>query len=88
MSCLGKCAGYIRAVIFQIPLLETIGITSSLAFIAVSSILLGKALPLAMKALGIDPAHSSRKYMHIISVFIHTFVCCQLFYQYFTHPYL
>jgi cation transporter-like permease len=52
-------AGCIRAAIFMIPLRETIAITSSLFMIVTISIVLGALLPMGMKIVGIDPAHSS-----------------------------
>ena len=52
-------AGCIRAAVFLTPMLETIAITSSLFMIVMISIVLGAMMPLAMKHVGIDPAHSS-----------------------------
>ena len=52
-------AGFVRAIAFSTPMPETIAVTSALALIVVSSICLGAVLPLVLKKLGIDPAHSS-----------------------------
>ena len=52
-------AGFVRAIAFSTPIPETIAVTSALALIVVSSICLGAVLPLVLKKLGIDPAHSS-----------------------------
>jgi magnesium transporter len=52
-------AGCIRAAAFFVPVRETIAITTSLWLIVFFSIVLGSLLPLAMKHVHIDPAHSS-----------------------------
>lgn len=52
-------AGCIRALVFAVPWAETLAITTSLLCIVFISILLGALLPLGMKRLHIDPAHSS-----------------------------
>ena len=52
-------AGCIRAAIFLTPFMETIAITSSLFMIVIISVVLGALLPLGMRMVGIDPAHSS-----------------------------
>lgn len=52
-------AGCIRAAVFMTPWLETIAITTSLFMIVIISIILGAMMPLGMKFIGIDPAHSS-----------------------------
>lgn len=52
-------AGFLRASVFQTPLPETVAVTSSLALIVFSSICLGAVLPLILKKIGVDPAHSS-----------------------------
>ena len=41
------------------PFRETLAITTSLFMIVIISIILGALMPLGMKKLGIDPAHSS-----------------------------
>lgn len=52
-------AGFIRASVFRTPLPETIAVTTALSLIVFSSICLGAVLPLLLKKLGVDPAHSS-----------------------------
>lgn len=52
-------AGFVRAIAFQTPIPETIAVTSALALIVFSSICLGAVLPLLLKKVGVDPAHSS-----------------------------
>ena len=59
LSIILGTAGCIRAAVFLTPWLETVAITSSLFMIVIISIVLGALLPLGMKRLGIDPAHSS-----------------------------
>ena len=52
-------AGFVRAIVFSTPIPETIAVTSALALIVFSSICLGAVLPLMLKKMDIDPAHSS-----------------------------
>jgi Mg/Co/Ni transporter MgtE len=52
-------AGFVRAIVFSTPIPETIAVTSALALIVFSSICLGAVLPLLLKKMDIDPAHSS-----------------------------
>lgn len=59
LSAILGLAGCLRAAVFLVPLAETIAITTSLCSIVFISILLGALLPLAMKKLYIDPAHSA-----------------------------
>eukprot|EP00934_Nitzschia_sp_Nitz4_P007596 Nitzschia sp. Nitz4//scaffold51_size120721//50471//52142//NITZ4_003726-RA/size120721-snap-gene-0.37-mRNA-1//-1//CDS//3329553859//7586//frame0 len=59
LSIILGVSGCIRTAVFMTPLLETIAITASLFMIVAISIVLGALLPLGMKRLGIDPAHSS-----------------------------
>ena len=59
LSLILGAAGCIRAAVFLTPLLETIAITASLLMIVGISIILGAIMPLGMKLIGIDPAHSS-----------------------------
>jgi Mg/Co/Ni transporter MgtE len=71
-------AGCIRAAIFMTPMLETFAITTSLFMIVSISIILGALLPLGMKKIRIDPAHSSttiQVIMDILGVTITVFVC-------------
>lgn len=52
-------AGFARAIVFHTPFAETVAITSALILIVFSSICLGAVLPLLLKKIGVDPAHSS-----------------------------
>jgi hypothetical protein len=59
LSFLIGLTGFIRAAMFRTPWGETIAITTSVSIIVVTSVAIGSTLPLAMKKVGIDPAHSS-----------------------------
>ena len=52
-------SGCLRAIVFAVPIPETLAITTSLWCIVFMSIAIGALLPLLMKYVGIDPAHSS-----------------------------
>jgi len=81
LSCLIGLTGFIRAALFRTPWGETIAITTSVFMIVVTSLAIGSTLPLAMKKVGIDPAHSSTTIQVImdilgvlITVLVSTFV--------------
>ena len=59
LSAILGVAGCLRAAIFLVPMAETVAITVSLCTIVLISIVLGSILPLIMKHVRIDPAHSS-----------------------------
>jgi Mg/Co/Ni transporter MgtE len=59
LSAILSLAGFVRAIAFATPLPETVAVTSALALIVFSSICLGAVLPLVLKKVGVDPAHSS-----------------------------
>jgi len=61
-------AGCVRAAVFLTPPAETLAITTSLVMIVASSIFLGTGLPLLMKYLKIDPAHSSTTIQVIMDI--------------------
>jgi Mg/Co/Ni transporter MgtE len=61
-------AGFFRAAVFLTPWKETFAITSSLFMIVLISIVLGSLLPLLMKRLSIDPAHSSTTIQVIMDI--------------------
>jgi Mg/Co/Ni transporter MgtE len=66
-------AGFVRAIVFGTPFPETIAVTTSLCCIVFSSICLGAVLPLILKSLRVDPAHSSTSIqvvMDILGVFL------------------
>jgi hypothetical protein len=77
LCCIVGTAGGVRALLFFVPLPETVAITTSLCLIVLSSIVLEAILPLGMKAVHIDPAHSSTSIqvlMDILGVTITVFV--------------
>jgi len=59
LSVVLSCAGFLRAIVFDTPMLETIAVTTVLALIVVISIGLGTVLPLVLRKLHVNPAHSS-----------------------------
>lgn len=59
LSGILSIAGFGRAIVFQTPFAETVAVTSALMLIVFSSICLGAVLPLLLKKIGVDPAHSS-----------------------------
>lgn len=82
LSIILSIAGFIRALAFFTPLQETLAITSSLFVIVATSVLIGSLLPLAMKAVGIDPAHSSttiQVIMDILGVLITVYISSWIF---------
>ena len=68
LSCLIGLTGFIRAALFRTPWGETIAITTSVAMIVLTSVAIGSTLPLAMKKVGIDPAHSSTTIQVIMDI--------------------
>uniref|UniRef100_A0A6U3RF58 SLC41A/MgtE integral membrane domain-containing protein n=1 Tax=Ditylum brightwellii TaxID=49249 RepID=A0A6U3RF58_9STRA len=68
-------AGLLRAAVFNIPLAETVAITASLYMIVIISIFLGALLPLGMKMVGIDPAHSSTTIQVVMDILGVTITC-------------
>jgi magnesium transporter len=68
LSLILGTAGCIRAAIFMTPILETLAITTSLLMIVSISIVLGSLLPLGMKKVRIDPAHSSTSIQVIMDI--------------------
>ena len=78
LSAILGAAGCLRAAVFLVPALETLAITISLCSIVWISTVLGCFLPLIMKRVGIDPAHSSttiQVLMDILGVTITVTVC-------------
>lgn len=68
LSIILGTAGFIRAAVFSTPWLETFAITSSLIMIVMISIVTGALLPMGMKNVGIDPAHSSTTIQVIMDI--------------------
>lgn len=68
LSCLLSVAGFVRAAVFRTPFPETLAVTTALFMIVFSSIVLGAILPLGLKRIGIDPAHSSTSIQVIMDI--------------------
>lgn len=68
LSFLIGLTGFIRAAMFRTPWGETIAITTSVFIIVVTSVAIGSTLPLGMKKVGIDPAHSSTTIQVIMDI--------------------
>lgn len=68
-------AGYLRAYLFAVPLKETMAITVSLVAIVWISTIIGNFLPLLMKFVGIDPAHSSTTIQVVMDIVGVTLTC-------------
>jgi Mg/Co/Ni transporter MgtE len=68
LSVVLSIAGFIRAVVFRTPMAETIAITSALAIIVFTSICFGAVLPLLLKKINVDPAHSSTSIQVIMDI--------------------
>ncbi len=77
LSSVLSVAGFIRAIAFRTPMAETIAVTSALALIVFTSICFGAILPILLKKIRIDPAHSSTSIqviMDILGVVLTVFV--------------
>ncbi len=61
-------AGFVRAIAFRTPIAETIAVTSALALIVFTSICFGAILPIILKKIRIDPAHSSTSIQVIMDI--------------------
>ena len=59
LSAILTVTGFVRAAVFHTPFPETVAVTMALFVIVFSSICLGAILPLILKWIGVDPAHSS-----------------------------
>lgn len=68
LSSVLSVAGFLRAILFRTPLPETFAITLALYIIVFSSICLGALLPLMLKRIGVDPAHSSTSIQVIMDI--------------------
>ena len=67
LSALLGLTGFIRAALFRTPPGETIAVVASLCASVAISVGIGSTLPLAMKRVGIDPAHSSTTIQVVIT---------------------
>lgn len=68
LSAVLSTAGFVRAAAFRTPFAETVAVTAALCMIVFSSICLGAVLPLFLKRLGVDPAHSSTTIQVIMDI--------------------
>lgn len=68
LSIILSLAGFFRAVIFRTPIAETIAITLALSLIVFSSVCLGAILPLLLRKIKVDPAHSSTSIQVIMDI--------------------
>jgi len=68
LSAILSLAGFLRAAAFRTPFPETIAITAALSLIVFSSVCLGAILPLIMKKLRVDPAHSSTSIQVVMDI--------------------
>lgn len=59
LSSILSLAGFFRAAAFRTPFPETIAISVALFLIVLSSVCLGAVLPIILKKIRVDPAHSS-----------------------------
>ena len=77
LSAILSVTGFARAAVFRTPFAETVAITSALGLIVFTSVCLGAVLPLLLRRLGVDPAHSSttiQVVMDILGVLLAVFV--------------
>ena len=68
LSVILSIAGFIRCIVFRTPIPETIAVTSALSLIVFISICFGAVLPILLKNLRIDPAHSSTSIQVIMDI--------------------
>ena len=69
LSSILSVAGFFRAWFFKTPFPETFAVTAALSIIVFSSICLGAVLPLGLKRIGVDPAHSSTTIQVLMDIF-------------------
>ena len=68
LSVILSVAGFIRAVAFGTPFAETVAVTTALAIIVFTSICFGAVLPLLLRKIDVDPAHSSTSIQVIMDI--------------------
>ena len=68
LSAILSLAGFVRAAAFRTPFADTIAVTTALTLIVFTSVCLGAILPLILKKLRIDPAHSSTTIQVIMDI--------------------
>jgi Mg/Co/Ni transporter MgtE len=77
LSAILSVAGFIRATAFNTPIAETVAVTTALSIIVFTSICFGAVLPLILRSMNVDPAHSSttiQVIMDILGVVLTVFV--------------
>jgi Mg/Co/Ni transporter MgtE len=77
LSAILALGGFLRASLFHTPFAESLAVTVSLAMIVFTSVCLGAVLPLVLKRIGVDPAHSSTSIqviMDILGVFMAVYI--------------
>eukprot|EP00978_Attheya_sp_CCMP212_P000414 scaffold838_cov41-Attheya_sp.AAC.1 len=68
LSAILTVTGFVRAALFHTPFPETVAVTMALFVIVFSSICLGAILPLILKWIGVDPAHSSTSIQVVMDI--------------------
>jgi Mg/Co/Ni transporter MgtE len=68
LSTMLSVAGFVRAAVFRTPLPETLAVTIALFLIVFTSVCFGAVLPLGLKGVGVDPAHSSTSIQVIMDI--------------------
>lgn len=68
LSAILSLAGFIRATAFNTPFAETVAVTFALAIIVFTSICFGAVLPLLLRRIDVDPAHSSTTIQVIMDI--------------------
>lgn len=68
LSSILSIAGFLRAIFFKTPFPETIAVTAALFMIVFISVCFGAILPLLLKKIGVDPAHSSTSIQVIMDI--------------------
>mmetsp|Transcript_184 Transcript_184/g.310 ORF Transcript_184/g.310 Transcript_184/m.310 type:complete len:450 (-) Transcript_184:186-1535(-) len=68
LSAILTVTGFVRAAVFHTPFPETVAVTMALFVIVFSSICLGAILPLILKWIGVDPAHSSTSIQVVMDI--------------------
>jgi Mg/Co/Ni transporter MgtE len=81
LSLIVSTVGFVRAAAFRTPFPDSLAVTFALTMIVFTSVCLGAILPLVLKRLRVDPAHSSttiQVIMDILGVFLAVVVSSML----------
>jgi magnesium transporter len=68
LSLILSAAGFVRATAFKTPFPEAVALSVALFLIVSTSVCLGAILPIGLKRIGIDPAHSSTTIQVIMDI--------------------